>query len=163
MIFRSFTRTWARFFIYFTRNFAETFRSFTSCMYRRDKDFLFKFLSLLGSKPETDYPCRNSLNSRLVLVTSRVRMRIKGIEFVSLSRLKCFRCSLFFLLLVGSGVLTWRNERIWGIQSAGGWGTRDLNKARTRKAESKQAVKGSRIGLHLKSLARPCLVLVISF
>lgn len=29
--------------------------------------------------------------------------------------------------------------------------------------EGNQAVKGSRIGLHLKSPASPCLVLVISF
>lgn len=55
-------------------------------------------------------------------------------------------------------MLTRRDERIWGTVDGDLW---DSGK---KGGESEQAVKGSRIGLHLKSLARrPCLVSVISF
>lgn len=62
---------------------------------------------------------------------------IKGIEFVSLSL--SFRCSLstyVYYTLLGSCVLTWRNERIWGIFGRG-WGTRDLRLGQERRRVSR--------------------------
>lgn len=90
-IFHSYTNS--LFYILRARNLAEIFRSFISRI-EGIKIFFSDSYHFLALNQETDYPCRNSLISRLVRVTSR----IKGIEFVSLSRLNVFVARFYYSL-----------------------------------------------------------------